>query len=107
MEWVKVFSTETEARLRIIPDKPQLLILNGKRICLVLHDDKFAAVQDSCSHNGESLSKGKVNFLGEIICPWHGYRFELSSGRPCDSSNPDLKTFPVKMDATGFFIGVY
>src|SRR3954468_15498805 len=98
MQWVKVFSNEKEARQRIAPDAPQLLILHGNRICLVLHDNSFRAVQDSCSHNGESLSKGKVNFLGEIICPWHGYRFELNSGRACDSSSPDLLTYPVKYD---------
>jgi nitrite reductase/ring-hydroxylating ferredoxin subunit len=107
VEWFRVFSNEQEARQRLAPDKPQLVILGGTRICLVRHDDKFLAVQDACSHNGESLSKGTVNFLGEIICPWHGYRFELSSGRACDSSSPELKTYPVKVDETGFFIGLY
>jgi nitrite reductase/ring-hydroxylating ferredoxin subunit len=106
MEWVKIFSNDAEARSRILPDKPQLLVIYGKRICLVLHDENFRAVQDACSHNGESLSKGQVNYLGEIVCPWHGYRFRLDSGQACDSSSPDLKTFPVKSDDSGFFIGI-
>jgi nitrite reductase/ring-hydroxylating ferredoxin subunit len=107
MEWFKVFADEHEALSRIRPDTPQLLIIDGRRICLVLHNGEFRAVQDACSHNGQSLSKGKVNYLGEIICPWHGYRFELTTGRACDSSSPDLKTFPVRIDTTGFFIGVF
>jgi len=107
VEWVKIFPNEQEAKQRISPDKPQLLILGATRICLVRHNEKFLAVQDACTHNGESLSKGKVNFLGEIICPWHGYRFELNTGRACDSSSAELKTYPVKIDGTGFFIGVY
>src|SRR5688572_3909483 len=106
VEWIKVFSSDGEARARILPDRPQLLILAGKRICLVLHENEFFAVQDTCTHNGESLSKGRVNFLGDIVCPWHGYRFNLQSGRATDSSSPDLTTFPVKVDATGFYIGV-
>lgn len=106
MDWIKIFSNEQEARERILHDKPQLLVLNQKRICLVLHNEKFFAVQDSCSHNGESLSKGKINYLGDIICPWHGYRFELSTGRACDSDCRDLQTYPVKIDDNGFFIGI-
>jgi nitrite reductase/ring-hydroxylating ferredoxin subunit len=106
MEWIKIFSSELEARQRILPDHPQLVIIANVRICVAQHDNNFYAVQDSCTHNGESLSKGKINFLGEVICPWHGYRFELKSGRACDSSSRDLKTYPVKINESGFFIGL-
>lgn len=106
MEWIRIFSGEAEARQRILPDKPQLVILGGKRICLALHGDRFYAVQDACTHNGESLSKGKINYIGEVICPWHGYRFDLMSGRATDSSCRDLATFAVRIDDSGFFIGI-
>ena len=106
MEWVKIFSSEAEAKSRIFPGKPELLIVHGQRICLVLHDEAFHAVQDACTHNGESLSKGQVNYLGEIICPWHNYRFDLKNGRASDSSNRDLRVYPIKSDDSGFFIGI-
>jgi nitrite reductase/ring-hydroxylating ferredoxin subunit len=106
MEWIKIFAGVEEAKQRVQPGKPQLLIVNGQRICLVFVDDTFLAVQDACSHNGESLSKGHINYLGEIICPWHNYRFDLKSGKASDSSSPDLKTYPVKVNETGFFIGI-
>jgi 3-phenylpropionate/trans-cinnamate dioxygenase ferredoxin subunit len=106
MEWFKIFTSDSEARQRMIPDQPQLVIISNVRICLVLHDNTFFAVQDACTHNSESLSKGKINFLGEVICPWHGYRFELKSGRACDSDCRDLKTYPVKINESGFFIGL-
>ena len=75
MQWVRIFESLDVAKDRIKENSPQLVILGERRICLVRHDDKFNAVQDSCSHNGESLSKGTVNYLGEVICPWHNYRF--------------------------------
>ena len=106
MNWVKVFAGDAEARERISPDKPQLLVLHGKRICLVLHSDTFFAVQDACSHNGESLNKGHVNYLGEIICPLHNYQFNLRNGRECSSRSRDLMTYPVKIDESGFFVGI-
>jgi len=106
MEWIRIFKTRAEALERITTDKPQLVIIGDTRICLVRHDDEFSAVQDSCSHNGESLSKGHVNYLGEVICPWHNYCFDMKSGREIQGRSADLKTFPVKADDTGFFIGI-
>lgn len=106
MEWIKIFSGEEEAKRRISPGKPQLVVIHGKRICVVRYQEKFLAVQDACSHNGESLSKGHVNYLGEIICPWHNYRFDLKTGRACDSSSKDLTIYPIKVDGEGFFIGI-
>ena len=106
MEWIKVFSSREEARDRLRVNTTQLLIIRGERICLAKYGEEFLAVQDACSHNGESLSKGKVNFAGEIICPWHNYRFDLKSGKACDSGCRDLKTYPLKYDDAGFFIGI-
>jgi nitrite reductase/ring-hydroxylating ferredoxin subunit len=106
VNWVKIFPSVDEAMKNLVQNSPRLVIIGQTRICLVRTGEEFYAVQDSCSHNGESLSKGKVNFLGEIICPWHNYRFELRTGRPADSGCPDLRTYPIKADSSGFFIGL-
>ncbi len=106
MEWLKLFSSETEARQRLKPNKPQLVIAHGKRISLVWHGNRFFAVQDACTHNGESLSKGHVNHLGEIICPLHNYCFGLQSGQELNARSRDLITYPVKIELSGFYIGI-
>jgi nitrite reductase/ring-hydroxylating ferredoxin subunit len=107
MQWVKLFSGKQEATQKLTSGKPQLLIVHGKRICLVLHNDSFYAVQDRCTHNSESLSKGSVNHLGEVICPWHNYRFELKSGKESSSRSADLVSYPVRINEDGFFIGIF
>lgn len=100
-----------EARNRIKLNQPQLVVIGNTRICLTrLPDpagvtDSFFAVGDKCSHNGESLSKGKINFLGDIICPWHGYRFSMKSGR-CAENYPDIPTYPIRENDEGLFIGI-
>jgi len=106
MEWIKVFSGLSEAAQRIPQNRPQLVIIGEIRICLVRFKDTYSAVQDSCSHNGESLSKGEINYMGEIICPWHNYCFELKTGREIRGRSWPLKTYPLKIDDTGFFIGI-
>lgn len=95
-----------EAQRRLVANKPQLLIAEGIRICLVMRDGGLFAVEDRCSHNGESLSKGSVNYLGEVICPWHGHRFDLKTGRESAERSRDLVTYPVMSNDEGVFIQV-
>lgn len=105
MAWIKIFNRAEEARERLKESQPQLVEIGSIRICLVRVNDKFFAVGNKCSHNGESLSKGKVNFIGEIVCPWHGYRFNLQTGQ-CAENAPDIPTYPIKENEEGFFIGI-
>ncbi len=106
MQWVKIFPNSEAAHSRIKPGSTQLLIVHKIRICLARVNDEFYAVEDKCSHNGESLSKGTINYIGEVVCPWHGYRFRLSTGREADERSRDLETYPIKQDETGFYIGL-
>jgi Ferredoxin subunits of nitrite reductase and ring-hydroxylating dioxygenases len=104
VEWVKIFNNRQEALSALADHKPRLLVVNGKRICLLARNDVMYAMEEHCPHNGESLVKGNVNYLGELICPWHGYRFNVITGREGDERCRDLITFPVKDTADGIFI---
>lgn len=104
MGWIKLFASMDEAEQRLLPDRPQLVVADGRKICLVLRDHRLYAVSDKCTHNGESLSKGTVNYVGEVICPWHGYRFQLASGREAGERSADLETFPVKIESDGVYL---
>ena len=106
MQWIQIFPSAAQARQRLTENKPQLLVINGRRICLILRDGRFYAIQDSCTHSGESLSKGGINYLGEVICPGHGYCFSIKTGRESAERCKDLATYLVKEDDTGFYIGI-
>ena len=106
MQWIKIFSNYSEALSTINAGTTRLLIVHQKRICLARVENQFYAVEDKCSHNGESLSKGSINYLGEVVCPWHGYRFQLKTGKEGEERSRDLETYPIKTDDTGFYIGL-
>lgn len=106
MDWVKIFSTKGQMEEALAINKPRLLIVGSRRICLLRTEDGVAAVSDSCTHNGESLSKGSLNYLGEIICPWHGHRFNVRTGRESGERSADLTVFPLKTEGDGIFIGL-
>jgi 3-phenylpropionate/trans-cinnamate dioxygenase ferredoxin subunit len=105
MEWIKIFTSVDESISILKESKPRLLVVRERRICITRFDGKIIAVQDKCTHSGESLSKGTVNYLGEIICPWHGYRFNLKTGR-CHDQSSDLECFPIKESEEGVFIAI-
>jgi nitrite reductase/ring-hydroxylating ferredoxin subunit len=106
VDWVKIFDSGSAMESRMKENRPQLLLVRNKRICLVLREKRLLAVQDTCTHNGESLSKGAVNFLGEVVCPWHGYQFNLKTGRESSERSNDLITYPIKEEPDGIFIGL-
>lgn len=66
----------------------------------------FRASDDKCPHLGEELHKGKINFMGEIVCPWHSYTFNLITGEESSRRCEDLKIYPVKADEEGLSIGI-
>lgn len=103
MEWIKIFPSVEEARQRVGPGKTQLLIVNGQRLCLARYEDRFFVVSNRCPHNGASLSDGTINYLGEVVCPLHGYRFNLRTGF-CAGGADDVETYPVRADDEGLFI---
>jgi nitrite reductase/ring-hydroxylating ferredoxin subunit len=105
MEWVKIVDSPDDLRSKFGHGKPQLLKVRGTRICLAQIDERFYAVHDKCTHSGESLSKGHINYIGEVVCPWHGYRFSMKNGQ-CQGDAADLETYPVKENDNGVFIGL-
>jgi 3-phenylpropionate/trans-cinnamate dioxygenase ferredoxin subunit len=106
MRWVKIFKNKAEAQEKLTENKPQLLIIGEHRICIVLRGNSFFAVSDRCTHNGESLSKGTISYAGEIVCPWHGYQFNLQNGREWQERCNDLITFPIREEPDGLYIGL-
>lgn len=106
MHWVKIFSNRAEAIAQVAPGTTRLLVVHGKRICLGMMGQQLYAVDDRCPHQGESLSKGKINYLGEVICPWHGYRFNLKTGREASEHCQDVGSYPINEVEQGVFIGL-
>ena len=106
MNWIKIFNSSQEAFDTIADRQPRLLVVHEKRICMVRQGNSLSAVSNRCTHNGESLSKGKVNFANEIVCPWHGYQFDLRTGREYQQRSADLETYPIKIDTDCVYIGL-
>ena len=58
------------------------------------------ATQASCPHRGGPLAEGMIGGT-ELVCPLHGFKFDLSSGRPIGNDCSALKTYPVDVSSRG------
>ena len=43
--------------------------------------DSYFAVGRVCRHQFADLSKGSIDRDGCLVCPWHGSRYDVSTGR--------------------------
>ena len=84
--------------------------MRGRDVVVFNVKGEYLALLDRCPHQGGSLCRGKLVGLvesdapgryrytrqGEIIrCPWHGWEFDLRTGRSrCDPSRTWVKSYP-------------
>jgi len=106
MKWFKVFDSLQAAEQKVPTGGTQLLIAKGRRICLARTENGFFAIDNACPHMGESLHKGVVNYLDEVVCPWHNYRFHLGNGQECKNRAPVATRHTVEIREDGLYLGV-
>lgn len=68
----------------------------GWYVLLAKIDDGFHAVNDRCTHQAALLSAGRIR-RGAVMCPLHGARFEVATGRCIGAAYRDLRIFPVRL----------
>lgn len=72
------------------------LIVNGWPVLLVRTEGKLLATIDRCSHAASELSTGRIR-RGAVMCPLHGARFELATGRCVGGAYKALMTFETRL----------
>ena len=77
-----------------------------KSVCIARHQDAYYAFAHSCPHAGGLFSKGWIDALGNVVCPLHKYRFALVNGRNISGEGYKLKTYPLRIDEAGVFVGL-
>jgi 3-phenylpropionate/trans-cinnamate dioxygenase ferredoxin subunit len=92
-------------------DGCRMVEVNGRPVGVISVGQEFFAIHDRCPHMGASMCTGSVSgtFLPAgahelvygmedrvIRCPWHGWEFDLESGRSLlEPERVGLKTYRV------------
>ncbi len=95
-------------------DGCRIVDVDGRPVGIVSVGEKFYAISDRCPHMGASMCAGSLGgtFVPSqppelvygmdqqvIRCPWHGWEFDLESGRSLlEPQRYGLRTFRVTED---------
>jgi 3-phenylpropionate/trans-cinnamate dioxygenase ferredoxin component len=80
------------------PGSCRRLEVDGVAMAIFNVDGRYYAIEDTCSHEAETLSGGKLDGL-EITCPRHQARFSLVTGEALSPpAYEPIATFPVQVE---------
>ncbi len=88
MKGTLALGTESELRKAL----PIEVDFSGRPYRVVELDGELVVYSSMCPHMLGPL--GTPDAVGEIVCPWHGYQFDLRSGRSCDGRKAQLLPTP-------------
>ena len=79
--------------------KARAFKIDDFEIALVNLNSNFFAISNICPHQHTRLVNGSEAIIegGNIICPMHGWTFEIKTGKPVYGSGR-LKTFKVAVE---------
>lgn len=68
--------------------------VDGRELLLIVTEDQPHLLQRHCPHMGQALDQATIND-GKLVCPRHGFSFDLRSGR-CDQECKPLNRVPLR-----------
>lgn len=79
--------------------------LQGKYVAVFKVDGNIHAVDNTCPHQGGPLGEGMLD--GQVVtCPWHGWRFNVTTGVSPVVPTAKVQKFNVKVDGDKVLIEV-
>ncbi len=85
------------------PGQRKVVTVNGAEIIIFNLDGELYAMSNVCPHKGYPLTYGPV-FEDTIMCPNHGYMFNVKTGHCLTKSSYPIKTYKVKVDGSSIKI---
>ena len=100
MAFVKVATVQ-----EVPAGKSKQVKVGSKTIALFNVEGRFYALDGICPHQGGPLGKGSL--AGCIVtCPWHGFQFDVTTGRHQTSRSLTQPSFPVKVENGEVWVNV-
>jgi nitrite reductase [NAD(P)H] small subunit len=91
--WTRITGIEN-----IPPREGRSVAINGLELAIFNLQDRFVTIENQCPHKGGPLCDGIVSGT-TVVCPLHGWRFDLDSGMATRASSPAcINTFPTRVE---------
>ena len=87
----------------ILNGRGKVIDLNGKKIAVLNDHEKFFAVDNACAHMQGPLGEGSCQD-GKVTCPWHGWTYDLKTGKNTFSQHIKLNVYEVKINGEDILV---
>src|SRR5262245_11014452 len=83
---------------------PEVLV--GEAIGALFNvEGQLYAIDGVCAHQGGPLGKGRLSGT-TVTCPWHGWQYDVCTGRHCLSANIVQPQFSVRVEDDAILVDV-
>ena len=98
-------SESTWHRVDEVPDEGRVrtAIVDGRSVALTRCGGRVGALDNHCPHQGGPLGEGSIE-NGWLRCPWHGYDYDPTTGRPPAGFSDAPVAYPVEERADGTYV---
>lgn len=79
------------------PGKIVEIIIGGTAIAVTNVDGRFYALTNSCPHAEGPLGEGAMDGC-TLTCPYHGWKFDVTTGACLTNPGVTVKTYPVAIE---------
>ena len=85
------------AKADLVEGQPARAELSGRPVAVVMRGEKVHVLDGTCPHRGGPLYDGFVS--GNcLVCPWHGWSFDLQSGFYGSGPGVGVRTFDSSLE---------
>jgi nitrite reductase (NADH) small subunit len=77
----------------------------GVPICLANVDGKLSALGNVCPHRQGPLGGGWVE-EGAVLCPWHAWAFDVTTGVAAAPETGRVEVYPVKVEGEDVLVEI-
>ena len=89
----------------IAPGQIREIRLEEMTIAVANIGGQFHAINNTCLHRGGPLGQGSLQ--GNLVtCPWHGWSFDVTSGKVADSQKVGVACYPVEVRGEDVYVDI-
>jgi len=99
-EFVKVATLQ-----ELPPGTAKAVEIGSQAIALHNVDGAVFATANTCPHRGGPLGEGDLD-AGVITCPWHGFQYDVKSGKCLTNAALSISCHAVRLDGDNILVEV-
>jgi nitrite reductase (NADH) small subunit len=99
-QWVRVATTS-----ELPAGSSKEVEVDGRVVALFNVSGRILAMDGICPHQGGPLVEGEIEG-SSVTCPWHGWQFDLESGRNVYDPSLAQCTYEAKVEGADIFLSL-